>query len=221
MQFSLSVLITHHKFREMKRLIWAFAIMLSAVSLSYAQTLTQRLQKKVSGEGSVIIYQHPEIEALLNGSEYPPKVVKPIADPKPAQKEQKTAPHKKSGPENVNSSLTSDNIVSVNDKTGGATSDQYGKKVFKRSVTVNGYSIRLYSGDNSRAARQKAYSVGYLFKSSYLNIPVYTHFVSPHWNCTVGNFRTYEEAQKLLSELRESGQFNGAIIVKSKIQVAQ
>lgn len=204
----------------MKILICAFGILFSAVSMSSAQTLTDKLQKTTSGEGSVIIYQHPEIEALLNGTAYPPKAVKPIADTKPTRTEQKTA-HKKSGSGNTNNSLTADNIVSINDKNGGTTPDQYGKKMYKRSITVNGYRIRLYSGDNSRAARQKAYSIGYLFKSSYLNIPVYTHFVSPHWNCTVGNFKTYEEAQKLLSELRESGQFNGAIIVKSKIQVAQ
>ena len=90
-----------------------------------------------------------------------------------------------------------------------------------KSITVNGYRIRLYSGTNSRESRQKAYSIGYLFKSSYLNVPVYTHFVSPHWTCCVGNFKTYEDAQKFLSELKATNQFNGAMIIKSKIQVSQ
>ena len=95
------------------------------------------------------------------------------------------------------------------------------KKIYKNSITTFGYRIRLYVGGSSREARQKAYSVGYLFKSVYMDIPVYTHFYSPHWMCSAGNFKTYEEASRFLAELKTTGQFGGAMIVKSKIQIEQ
>ncbi len=203
----------------MKRFIVFLYILCLSVPFLSAQTLMDKLKKTGAGEGSIIIYQDPEIEALLNGTEYPPKPAKPTVKPQPvvAHKGNKAKKVSENGGKEKGTSL-SDNITTIPDNV---STDQYGRKIYKRSVTMNGYRIRLYSGNNSREARQKAYSTGYLFKSSYLDIPVYTHFVSPHWNCTVGNFRTYEEAQRFLNELRATNQFNGAIIIKSKIQVAQ
>ena len=208
----------------MKKLFGLFCVLATVSTLSYAQTFTEKVRKSKSGEGSVIFYQEPYLEALLNGTEYPPKD-EPVRKTEPVQTVKKNTARKKTGSSDTIETSQLDatkSIASVSDMSGSDNyPDQFQKKVFRNSITVNGYRIRLYSGTNSRESRQKAYSIGYLFKSSYLNVPVYTHFVSPHWTCCVGNFKTYEDAQKFLSELKATNQFNGAMIIKSKIQVSQ
>ena len=209
----------------MNKLLSVFCVLISVSSFSSAQTFTEKVKKSKLGEGSVMFCQEPYIEALLNGTEYPPKT-EPVKKTEPVRTEKKTTPRKKktdvsdsSGNHQMDAAK---NILTINDKSIEDTSAvQFQKKIYKNSITVNGYRIRLYSGSNSRESRQKAYSIGYLFKSSYLNVPVYTHFVSPHWTCCVGNFKTYEDAQRFLGELKATNQFKGAIIIKSKIQVSQ
>ena len=206
----------------MKRVLSIVFILLFANLYSIAQTFTEKVTTVRPGEGSVIFYQEPYLEAMLNGTEYPPKQ---LPKPKiPVSAEKKNVPPKKkdsvSGTADSPVQDISKNVLTITDKS-NISSDQYKKKIYKNSTTVNGYRIQLYSGSNSRESRQKAYSVGYLFKSNYLNIPVYTHFVSPRWTCCVGNFKTYADALAFLSEIKASGQFNGAMIVKSKIQVVE
>lgn len=56
-------------------------------------------------------------------------------------------------------------------------------------------------------------------KSYFSDMATYTHFQSPRWICRVGDFRTYEEANQALHELRATKQFDEALIVKSVIQI--
>ena len=86
-------------------------------------------------------------------------------------------------------------------------------------VRANGYRIQVFSGGNSRAAKTEANMMGQRVKSLFLELPVYTHFISPHWICRVGDFRTYEEAHEVFQKLKETGRFPEAVIVKSKIIV--
>ena len=79
-----------------------------------------------------------------------------------------------------------------------------------RKMKANGYRIQVYAGGNSRTARQKSY---------FSDMATYTHFQSPRWICRVGDFRTYEEANQALHELRATKQFDEALIVKSVIQI--
>ena len=48
--------------------------------------------------------------------------------------------------------------------------------------------------------------------------PIYVHFYSPRWICRVGNYRTFEEADAMLQQLRKMG-YSAATIVKGKITV--
>ena len=50
---------------------------------------------------------------------------------------------------------------------------------------------------------------------------VYAGFQSPHWLCRAGDFRTVEEANEYLHKMRETGRFDEAVIVKSKINVRE
>ena len=88
-----------------------------------------------------------------------------------------------------------------------------------RKMKANGYRIQVYAGGNSRTARQEAQRMAGKVKSYFSDMATYTHFQSPRWICRVGDFRTYEEANQALHELRATKQFDEALIVKSVIQI--
>lgn len=95
-----------------------------------------------------------------------------------------------------------------------------GGKTYSSKITTQGYRIQVYSGGNSRSAKEQASQKGRLVKELFSEVPVYTHFYSPRWTCRIGDFKTYEEASRMLRLLKETGKFGEAVIVKSKIQIA-
>ena len=84
-------------------------------------------------------------------------------------------------------------------------------------MRVNGYRIQVYAGGNNRQSKSEAYRMAALVRSTFDDVQVYTHFISPRWICRVGDFRTYEEATDMLRRMRETQKFREASIVKSKI----
>ncbi len=86
-----------------------------------------------------------------------------------------------------------------------------------QKIRINGYRIQVFSGGNSRQAKQLALSMGNRVKTYFSDLKVYTHFQSPHWICRVGDFKTYEEANEVFQKLKETGNFQEAVIVKSKV----
>ncbi len=176
-------------------------IMLAAVSAD-AQTFTDRLQEKTAGQGSVTIYQDKIIEDLVNGKERNAVTATPARTQTAAPATKTTAQAPANGTANGSSAASSSP-----DRT------------LRKSYRIAGYRIQLYSGNDSRAARQKAYAVGAKAKEAFPTLPVYTHFHSPRWICRVGDFRTYEEAAAYLRQMRKEGAFNEASIVKCKIQI--
>lgn len=84
-------------------------------------------------------------------------------------------------------------------------------------VKMNGYRIQVYFGDNSRKGKAEARAAGLRFRNSFPEHSVYVSFISPHWLCRVGDFRTREEAREVLRQIREMGIFREAVVVKSKI----
>ena len=92
------------------------------------------------------------------------------------------------------------------------------KKVMRGAYKVNGYRVQAFAGGNTRRDRLQAERIGNEIKTLFPMQPVYVHFYSPRWICRVGNFRTYEEAHQMLTELRKLG-YKQALIVKGKITV--
>lgn len=92
------------------------------------------------------------------------------------------------------------------------------KKVMRGGYKVTGYRVQVFSGGNSRADRQKAQKAGNDVKMRFPNQPVYVHFYSPRWICRVGNYRSLQQAQWMLKEVKKMG-YTSAIIVKGKITV--
>ena len=93
------------------------------------------------------------------------------------------------------------------------------KKVMRRSYKVNGYRVQVFAGGNSRNDKIKAQNAGNAVKKAFPSQPVYVHFYSPRWICRVGNFRTYEEANAVLQQVKKMG-YKQACIVSGKINVA-
>ncbi len=93
------------------------------------------------------------------------------------------------------------------------------KKVMRRSYKVNGYRVQVFAGGNSRADKQKAQQAGNAVKRAMPDQPVYVHFYSPRWICRVGNYRSYQEANRVLSQVKKLG-YRQACIVSGKINVA-
>lgn len=181
----------------MKHLFIGLLGMMLALPLS-AQTFTERLEQVEEGKGRVVIHQDPAIERLVNGS--------------PEKKEERQADR------TVQSSALKKN--DPDSSTSIVKGDTTAPKVYRSKYTTVGYRIQVYSGGNSRAAREQAMRKGNQVKKYFADMPVYTHFYSPRWTCRIGDFRSYAEASRALSELKSTGAFGEAVIVKCKIQVA-
>ena len=180
---------------------FAFTLWLSALMMSAQQTFTDRLQQVVGSAGRIVLHQDKNITDLVNGT---PK--KPAATPKPA------APRKQ----------VTDSTAGPNG-TSGITTPQFPDSMAVDSlslgpkVKINGFRIQVYFGDNSRKGKTEAQAAGRRFRNTFPQLPVYVNFVSPHWLCRAGDFRTMEEASEMLRQIREMGIFREAVIVKSKI----
>lgn len=181
----------------MKHLFIGLLGVMLALPLS-AQNFTDRLERVEDGKGRVVIHQDPAIERLVNGSS---EVKKENPDDRTVQ----LSGLKKENPDSSKSIVKSDTTT---------------PKVYRSKYTAVGYRIQVFSGGNSRAAREQAMRKGNQVKKYFADIPVYTHFYSPRWTCRIGDFRTYAEASKVLGELKSTGAFGEAVIVKCKIQVA-
>ena len=87
-------------------------------------------------------------------------------------------------------------------------------------IRIDGYRVQIYSGGNTRQAKSEAQQMARRAEIWFADQHnVYTHFASPHWVCRVGDFKSRYEAQQLLTEMRQSKRFPGAVIVKSKINI--
>lgn len=154
------------------------------------ETFTRHLTRYNAGEGRVILYQDAEIEALVNGI---------------------TTATNSASKANTSATKPASKIIAKTDTIAADSTFNIHR------VRVNGYRIQVYAGGNNREAKSEAYRMAALVRSTFDDVQVYTHFVSPRWICRVGDFRTYEEATDMLRRMRETGKFREASIVKSKI----
>jgi hypothetical protein len=88
-------------------------------------------------------------------------------------------------------------------------------------VRINGFRVQLYSGGNSRMDKMRAQGMAQSAKSMFTQSSVYTQFISPHWVCRMGDFKTHAEAVTVLREVRATGRFPEAVIVRCKVNAWQ
>ena len=92
------------------------------------------------------------------------------------------------------------------------------KKVMIGGYKVDGYRVQAYAGGNSRDDKNRAQQIGNQIKAAFPDQPIYVHFYSPRWICRVGNYRSIEEATRMLNAIQALG-YKQAVIVKGKITV--
>jgi len=218
----------------MKRLSFSIIIALCTVSV-HAQKFLDSLRKGEPGQGSVTVTQSQEIDKLVNGTEKTPDnntannhnsateqhtsaqpthtVTQPTHHNNLPQHEQEKheATRNNSG---QHDSATSHNNTSTTEEPVVDTR----KKIMRNSYKTQGYRIQVFSGGNSRADRQKAETAGTVMKANFPSEPVYVHFYSPSWKCRMGNYKSLEEARRLLVQVKKLG-YRQACIVKGTISV--
>ena len=179
---------------------WIVTIILCAGMTMHAsaQTFTERVQKKVDGQGTVTIHQSEDIDELVND---------------PNATETQPSNKKPTGSSKNNSDARAKNQAGQQTNAG---SEEENTTQPRTSYKITGYRVQAFAGGNTRKDRQMAEQACSNIKAHYPNVPVYVHFYSPRWICRVGNYRSYEEAHQMMVNLQNLG-YKQASIVKGKI----
>lgn len=195
-----------------------------------AQTFLQTIQQKSPGKASVTVTQSKDIDELVNFADVSGRkqVVKhPVSAPATApaddttRRNQQTPPAKKDTdiqhPADTQHHAEARQPKDEADGMDIPTVDMR-KKMPRRSYKVDGYRVQVYAGGNSRQAKEQAQKAGNAVKMAMPDQPVYVHFYSPRWICRIGNYRSYEEANKVLKQVKALG-YTQACIISGKITV--
>ncbi len=200
----------------MQRIVLSLSIALCTALAAQAQTFTDHLRKNTTGAGTVTVSQSEEIDDLVNGANLSPATDggKQKADVPTHKSDAKpeTAPVTKDTKETKTEARTETETATT------TTTIDTSKKVMRGAQKVKGYRVQVYAGGNTRADKQRATEAGNAVKRRFPEQPVYVHFYSPRWICRVGNFRTYQEAQRVLKQVQAMG-YKSASIVSGKITV--
>lgn len=205
-----------------------FAVLLS-LTLGFslnteAQSFLNDLRTDKAGQGTVTVSQSKDIDELVNNAKLiksaPTTATNERNNNTTAATEHKQSQHKaQEKRDTVEEPLKEQHYASGSASPSTDTPNvNTGKKIMRNSRRITGYRVQAYSGGNSRVDRQKAESIGSAIKMRFPDLPVYVHFYSPRWICRVGNFRTYDEANSVLKEIKSMG-YRQACIVKGKITV--
>lgn len=170
----------------------------------------EHLRKSSTGQGNVTVNQSKEIDELVNGKA--PTTPSVMERERPAENKTVTKTTRQPVADNKSHEPSTDDFEEENIDTR--------KKVMRSAIKVTGYRVQVYAGGNSRADRQKVEQIGNAVKRKFPEYPVYVHFYSPRWICRIGNFRSLDEANTVLREIRQMG-YKSACVVKGKITVQQ
>ncbi len=80
----------------------------------------------------------------------------------------------------------------------------YSKSDGEQYVKMRGFKIQAFSGNNQRTSMNEAKSKQQLIEQSFPELETVVSFDSPFWRLRVGNFRSREEANKVLDEMRKT-----------------
>lgn len=222
------------------------AIALCSALTAEAQSYMDHLRQNRNGKGRVVVTQSAEIDRLVNGSGVGSPVAKPVGQESSTQRKATTktgAATTQTPKVGAESGRTVDAAAKAEEARREAearriaenkarettkTEKEEGemeiptidmrKKVMRGSRKVTGYRVQAFAGGNTRQDKLRAQQIGEAIKMKFPEQPIYVHFYSPRWICRVGNFRTYQEAQQVLKQVRAMG-YKAATIVKGQITV--
>ena len=70
-------------------------------------------------------------------------------------------------------------------------------------MKMRGYKIQVFSGNDQRKSKDEAYNKQRLINDSFEDLETVVYFNSPRWILRAGNFRTRQEANALLEEIKD------------------
>ena len=194
----------------MRHLISILILCVGILTSANAQTFTQRIQHQSNGQASVTIHQHDSIDQLVNSAVLTTRGTKPTPQPNTTNNTSNTSSTSPTSTTSPASPIT---------QTAVTNPQEEGNQQPRATYRTTGYRVQAFAGGNSRADRQKAERIRNSIKAAYPNVAVYVNFFSPRWICRVGNYRTYEEAHQMMTNLKNMG-YGECTIVKGKISVA-
>lgn len=88
-----------------------------------------------------------------------------------------------------------------------------------KPAQVEGYRVMVYSGNNSRAARDEANRMAQYMRTNFPGAEVYVVFESPIRSCQYGDYRTREEAEAVMYRLKSTRKFREISVKKTLINL--
>ncbi|HET9571435.1 MAG TPA: SPOR domain-containing protein [Bacteroidales bacterium] len=88
-------------------------------------------------------------------------------------------------------------------------------------IEMMGFRIQVFAGNNQRISKSEAYTKESEVKSLFPELSTYVVFTAPFWRLRVGDFQTFQEAQRMMNRLRaEFPAFGREMsIIKEKVRV--
>lgn len=204
----------------MRQLLFVFVALLAFPMTINAQSFLDDLKVKNSEDANVNVVQSKDLDELVDNAKLIKSTPSASSQYNKSGKNEPNHMDKHDGEHTRRPSdvLNRDTDTHVAVGEGNADAVNTNKKVMLNGRKTTGYRIQVYSGGNSRKDRQNAENTGRALKQRFPSVPVYVHFYSPRWICRMGNFRTYQEAESLLKEIKSMG-YRQACIVKGVISV--
>lgn len=204
----------------MRQLLFVFVALLAFPMTINAQSFLDDLKVKNSEGANVNVVQSKDLDELVDNAKLIKSTPSASSQYNKSGKNEPNHMDKHDGEHTRRPSdvLNRDTDTHVVVGEGNADAVNTNKKVMLNGRKTTGYRIQVYSGGNSRKDRQNAENTGRALKQRFPSVPVYVHFYSPRWICRMGNFRTYQEAESLLKEIKSMG-YRQACIVKGVISV--
>lgn len=204
----------------MRQLLFVFVALLAFPMTINAQSFLDDLKVKNSEGANVNVVQSNDLDELVDNAKLIKSTPSASSQYNKSGKNEPNHMDKHDGEHTRRPSdvLNRDTDTHVAVGEGNTDAVNTNKKVMLNGRKTTGYRIQVYSGGNSRKDRQNAENTGRALKQRFPSVPVYVHFYSPRWICRMGNFRTYQEAESLLKEIKSMG-YRQACIVKGVISV--
>ena len=88
-----------------------------------------------------------------------------------------------------------------------------------KPAQIEGYRVMVYSGNNSRQARDEANNMAQYMRETFPGAEVYVVFESPIRSCQYGDYRTREEAEAVMYRLKATRRFREISVTKTMINL--
>ncbi len=88
-----------------------------------------------------------------------------------------------------------------------------------KAPQIEGYRVMVYSGNNSRQARDEANKMAKYMRDKFPGAEVYVVFESPIRSCLYGDYRTREEAEAVMYKLKATKKFKEISVKKCLVNL--